>query len=248
MNLFFVTRDGRIVTPELTGTILEGVTRDSILQLAEDLGLRGRGARIAIDEWREGAPRRDHRGLRVRHGRRRHAGRPARAGDGGRGDHRNGDGRRGHRAHPRALARHPVRPRRGPPRLDDPARLSARAHRRSRQRRTRTVTVAVTHTVPGVPSGPGADLVAERVGADEPEPGQVRDAGPTERHREAVARLGHPQRGRHETVAGVDVVAEHVDEHEPGREAERLGCVVTGLDAGGGHLDRTDLARPLPTA
>jgi branched-chain amino acid aminotransferase len=38
MNLFFVYADGRIVTPELTDTILEGVTRDSIITLA-----RGRG-------------------------------------------------------------------------------------------------------------------------------------------------------------------------------------------------------------
>jgi len=34
MNLFLVYRDGRIVTPELTGSILEGVTRSSILELA----------------------------------------------------------------------------------------------------------------------------------------------------------------------------------------------------------------------
>ena len=32
MNLFFVHADGRLVTPELTGTILEGVTRSSILR------------------------------------------------------------------------------------------------------------------------------------------------------------------------------------------------------------------------
>ena len=35
MNLFFVTRDNRLVTPELTGTILEGVTRSSILDLGK---------------------------------------------------------------------------------------------------------------------------------------------------------------------------------------------------------------------
>src|SRR5665811_2430276 len=40
MNLFFVHGDGTIVTPALTGTILEGVTRSSILELAGDLGLR----------------------------------------------------------------------------------------------------------------------------------------------------------------------------------------------------------------
>ena len=39
MNVFFVHADGRLVTPELTGTILEGVTRSSILQLGRDMGL-----------------------------------------------------------------------------------------------------------------------------------------------------------------------------------------------------------------
>ncbi|MCM2129862.1 branched-chain amino acid aminotransferase [Larsenimonas rhizosphaerae] len=54
MNLFFVYKDGRIVTPELTGTILEGVTRDSILQLAREEGLTPEERRISIDEWRDG--------------------------------------------------------------------------------------------------------------------------------------------------------------------------------------------------
>ncbi|NLT30208.1 MAG: branched-chain amino acid aminotransferase [Propionibacterium sp.] len=39
MNAFFVTADGELLTPELTGTILEGVTRSSVLQLAADRGL-----------------------------------------------------------------------------------------------------------------------------------------------------------------------------------------------------------------
>jgi branched-chain amino acid aminotransferase len=55
MNLFFVLGNGTIVTPELTGTILEGVTRSSILELAGDLGLKVDERRISIDEWREGA-------------------------------------------------------------------------------------------------------------------------------------------------------------------------------------------------
>ncbi|MCP1367384.1 branched-chain amino acid aminotransferase, partial [Halomonas sp. BBD48] len=54
MNLFFVFKDGRIVTPALTGTILEGVTRDSVLQLAKDAGLKPEERQISIDEWREG--------------------------------------------------------------------------------------------------------------------------------------------------------------------------------------------------
>ncbi len=55
MNLYFVMDDGTIVTPELTGTILEGVTRSSILQIAADLGHRAIERRISIEEWREGA-------------------------------------------------------------------------------------------------------------------------------------------------------------------------------------------------
>jgi branched-chain amino acid aminotransferase len=55
MNLFFVHVDGSIVTPELTGTILQGVTRSSILQLAGDLGLTVKERRVSIDEWRDGA-------------------------------------------------------------------------------------------------------------------------------------------------------------------------------------------------
>jgi branched-chain amino acid aminotransferase len=54
MNLFFVFRDGTIVTPELTGTILEGVTRSSILDLAGDLGHKVDERRISIAEWRDG--------------------------------------------------------------------------------------------------------------------------------------------------------------------------------------------------
>ena len=40
MNVFAITRDGRILTPSLTGSILEGVTRESVLRLAEDRGLQ----------------------------------------------------------------------------------------------------------------------------------------------------------------------------------------------------------------
>jgi branched-chain amino acid aminotransferase len=38
MNIFFV-RDGQLITPKLSGTILPGVTRDSLLVLARDLGI-----------------------------------------------------------------------------------------------------------------------------------------------------------------------------------------------------------------
>ena len=54
MNVFFVTRDGRLVTPALTGTILDGITRDSILQVGEKLGLTPVETRLGPDELREG--------------------------------------------------------------------------------------------------------------------------------------------------------------------------------------------------
>src|SRR5215207_5142491 len=54
MNLYFVHSDGSLVTPELTGTILEGITRASILELAGELGHKVEERRISIDEWREG--------------------------------------------------------------------------------------------------------------------------------------------------------------------------------------------------
>lgn len=53
MNLYFVFSDGRLVTPEL-GTILEGVTRSSILTLAKEDGLEVQERGIDIDEWRSG--------------------------------------------------------------------------------------------------------------------------------------------------------------------------------------------------
>lgn len=57
MNLCFVRgsgADATIVTPELTGTLLPGITRDSLLTIAQDLGYRTEEARISTDEWREG--------------------------------------------------------------------------------------------------------------------------------------------------------------------------------------------------
>lgn len=55
MNLFLVFKDGRLVTPEMTGTILEGVTRSSILELAKGMGLAVEERRIPIEEWKDGA-------------------------------------------------------------------------------------------------------------------------------------------------------------------------------------------------
>jgi branched-chain amino acid aminotransferase len=53
MNLYYVFDDGHIVTPE-TGTILEGITRASIMELAGKLGHQVEERRLSIDEWRDG--------------------------------------------------------------------------------------------------------------------------------------------------------------------------------------------------
>ncbi|GAA3674827.1 branched-chain amino acid aminotransferase [Nocardioides ginsengisoli] len=53
MNMYFVFDDGSIVTPE-TGTILEGITRSSIIELAGKMGHHVTERKIGIDEWREG--------------------------------------------------------------------------------------------------------------------------------------------------------------------------------------------------
>ena len=54
MNVFLVYKDGRIVTPELSGSILEGITRDSILQIARDRGHAVEERKVSIDEWKQG--------------------------------------------------------------------------------------------------------------------------------------------------------------------------------------------------
>ena len=121
MNMYFVYADGRIVTPEI-GTILEGITRSSIIELAGKMGHQVEERRFSIDEWRDGRhQRRDHRGLRLRHRRRRHPGRRAEVGR--RRDPRPGAHRPDH-ADPPGAGRHPVRPGRGHLRLDAPRLLS----------------------------------------------------------------------------------------------------------------------------
>ncbi len=57
MNLCFVRGSGAdavVMTPELTGTLLPGVTRDSLLQVAADLGLGAETGRLSTDEWHDG--------------------------------------------------------------------------------------------------------------------------------------------------------------------------------------------------
>lgn len=64
MNLAFVfgSEDGEqgssgvtLVTPELSGSLLPGVTRLSLLELARDLGYKVEERRISTDEWKEAA-------------------------------------------------------------------------------------------------------------------------------------------------------------------------------------------------
>ncbi|MEU6195527.1 branched-chain amino acid aminotransferase [Streptomyces sp. NPDC047061] len=56
MNLYFVygaasNEKPVIITPTLTGSILEGVTRDSLLTVARDLGYESEEARVSIEQW-----------------------------------------------------------------------------------------------------------------------------------------------------------------------------------------------------
>ena len=52
MNIFFVHADGSLQTPPLSGTILPGITRDSLIQIARDEGLTVREEPYAVDQWR----------------------------------------------------------------------------------------------------------------------------------------------------------------------------------------------------
>jgi branched-chain amino acid aminotransferase len=55
MNIFLVLDDGTLVTPEISGTILQGVTRDSLITLARELGHAVEERKVDVDEWRKGA-------------------------------------------------------------------------------------------------------------------------------------------------------------------------------------------------
>jgi branched-chain amino acid aminotransferase len=57
MNVCFVYgsgSDARIMTPALTGSLLPGITRESLLKLAPDLGIPAYEGRISVDQWRSG--------------------------------------------------------------------------------------------------------------------------------------------------------------------------------------------------
>jgi branched-chain amino acid aminotransferase len=54
MNIFFVFEDGSLSTPPL-GTILPGITRDSIIALSRDAGVRVREEPYTVEQWRADA-------------------------------------------------------------------------------------------------------------------------------------------------------------------------------------------------
>lgn len=57
MNLCFVHGNGSdatVLTPRLTDTLLAGVTRDSLLTIADDLGYTTRETRISLQDWQRG--------------------------------------------------------------------------------------------------------------------------------------------------------------------------------------------------
>src|SRR6266581_3472921 len=57
MNLFFVRGSGaeaRIMTPAPTGTLLRGITRDSLLKLGPDLGIPAEEGAMSVEQWRSG--------------------------------------------------------------------------------------------------------------------------------------------------------------------------------------------------
>mgnify|MGYP002620401381 FL=1 len=54
MNIFFVHADGHLVTPPLSGTILPGITRDSVITLARASGREVEERPVTLDEWRTG--------------------------------------------------------------------------------------------------------------------------------------------------------------------------------------------------
>lgn len=55
MNLFFIRRDGSVITPPLTGTILPGITRDSLIAMLREEGLEVREEPYSITQWRDEA-------------------------------------------------------------------------------------------------------------------------------------------------------------------------------------------------
>ncbi|GAB3153817.1 branched-chain amino acid aminotransferase [Micromonospora sonneratiae] len=55
MNIFFRYDDDTLVTPPLTGTILPGITRESVMMLARERGLTVAERPVSFDDWRADA-------------------------------------------------------------------------------------------------------------------------------------------------------------------------------------------------
>ena len=55
MNLFFVFKDGSVLTPPLDGTILRGITRDSVIALLKDRGVSLSERKVTLAEIRQAA-------------------------------------------------------------------------------------------------------------------------------------------------------------------------------------------------
>ena len=123
MNMYFVYADGHIVTPEV-GTILEGITRSSIIELAGKLGHQVEERKFSVDEWRDGVASGDivevfacgTAAVVTPVGQLRW--------DGGEVGERRRRRRRADHADPPGAGRHPVRPGRRHVRLDAPGLLT----------------------------------------------------------------------------------------------------------------------------
>ena len=55
MNIMFVMQDGRIITPPLNGSILPGITRDSLISLAGEAGYRVTQQPYSFEQWQADA-------------------------------------------------------------------------------------------------------------------------------------------------------------------------------------------------
>jgi branched-chain amino acid aminotransferase len=55
MNIFFVFDDGALLTPPLGGTILPGITRDSVITIADTAGNRVQQRPYTVEQWRADA-------------------------------------------------------------------------------------------------------------------------------------------------------------------------------------------------
>jgi len=55
MNICFITRDKKLITPPISGTILDGITRKSILTLAAEEGLEVEETPYSYEQWKRDA-------------------------------------------------------------------------------------------------------------------------------------------------------------------------------------------------